>query len=151
DVARDEVLRVTYSDEQGRIFSGPGNQLRSVLEESRESVLPLQSLRRQNRRLHRVPDLAVLAFYQVCDHFAVRLALEDVSLGAQLLLQFQVVLDYPVVNYRYPLFARSVRVCVLVRDASVGRPTGVGDACRPGQGGEAIFSFDIVYPPGCLP
>lgn len=67
------------------------------------------------------------------EHLRVRLALEAVAAGDELIAQGGVVLDDAVVHHRDLPGLRKVRVAVLVRGLAVRGPAGVADAGGAGE------------------
>ena len=52
------------------------------------------------------------------------------TLGDELVLQLEVVFDYPILNHHHPAAGVAVGVCVLLGDVAVRRPAGMPDAHR---------------------
>ncbi len=79
-------------------------------------------------RLVQVVHRAQRLLDEVRDGLGVGLGTEDVALGQQIVAQFGVILDDPVVDHHEVAGAISVRVGVLVVGAAMCRPAGVADA-----------------------
>mmetsp|Transcript_78982 Transcript_78982/g.223532 ORF Transcript_78982/g.223532 Transcript_78982/m.223532 type:complete len:648 (-) Transcript_78982:157-2100(-) len=129
-VAPQHVLVLPHAEQQRGALPGADEQVRVVLEDEDDPVGPLHHLQgpRDDPALLQLRHLVPHALHQVRQALGVRLALEDVALLLQLLLERLVVLDHAVVHDGYGAVVGDVRVRVLVRRLPVRRPARVGDA-----------------------
>ena len=88
---------------------------------------------------------------QVGEHLGVGLRLELVAVGAQPLLDLEVVLDDPVVDDDERALAVGVGVGVLLGRTAMGRPARMADAERTGQRPFAEDPLEHLEPAGGAP
>ena len=126
-----DVLAVSDANHQWRTLARNDEHVRLFLANHRDGV---RASDLAQRSLHGLLKITCVKFAnQVCEHFGIGLAVEDVPLLGEVLLQRRVVLDDAVVDDRdavAKLFVVAVWVCVLLRHTAVRRPTGVRDANR---------------------
>ena len=71
-----------------------------------------------------------MALHQVRYHLSVCLSGEDMPFRLQVVLQFEIVLDDPVVYHHHIAMTIAMRVRILLGGASVGGPASMSDAER---------------------
>ena len=129
-VGGDQVLAVAHAHDQ-RAAAPRGHQLVRLQDaDHRDAVRPADFLQRRRHRLLQRDALDVHLPHQVREDLRVGLALEDVALGQQKLLERGIVLDDAVVDQRDPPGVVKMRVGVEFVGFTMRSPAGVRDADR---------------------
>ena len=154
DVGSQEVLALAQADDQRGVAAGGDHPVGLIGVDGQQGEGTLELVGGQAHGLGEVAlGLAgeAAADQLGCD-LGVRLGLEGVTLGPQLLLELGEVLDDAVVDHGELGLVGQVRVRVLVGGAAMGGPAGVTDAQRGGSHRGLLDLVDEVHQlPGLLP
>ena len=132
DIGGYEEFALPQADHHGGAEFGGDQGFRFAFVEDADRISAAQFGKRLSDGLFKVGLRLELLFHQVGDHLGVGFALEDVTGLFELFFQLQVVLDDAVMDHddRSGL----MRVGVDLGGPAVGRPAGVADTDRTGQG-----------------
>ena len=149
NIARHEVFVLAQANHRGRSQARRHDFVRVARRNHRQRVDARQLL---HCFLHRAFERAIeVLFNQVRDHFRIRLGQKLVPFLNQLLLQFQIILDNPVVHHHDFAFAVAVRMRILFRRTPVRGPARVPDSVESVERAQTYRLFQIPQFPRCPP